>query len=153
MNSRNKKAQLDFYRDWCLTVIRFLIAAEPPSEENERFLAQSEKTIIKAYNDGNLVGFKYAYNDYNSDAKALLNAEQFAELDLDLRSRLGTGLKGAERKRQKEIAHILKRGSVRDEDEYRLLLDHAEEIHADRSRGEELKAVNLLLKAGLAKGG
>jgi hypothetical protein len=131
--------------------MRFINSTEPFSEENNKFLQQAEKSISEGFDKGNIIGLKNAYNDCVSDAKFLLNDEQLAKLDMELRNRFGVGLKAAEKKRQKMIGNILKRGVVETEDEYRMLLDRADEIHADQKKNEDLKAINLLLKTGLVK--
>lgn len=81
-----------------------------------------------------------------------LRAEQTAELEALLADKFGASTRTAaddEARRQR----IIKRGRIRNADEYRMISARVEAIYDDPSRGEELEVLNGLLSEVAARPG
>jgi hypothetical protein len=66
-------------------------------------------------------------------------------LNLKLRQEFGFDLNDFSNRNNKRIQNILKRGVIRNEEEFRLVSDKVEEIYADDSQKELVSKLNDLL--------
>jgi len=134
-----RNTELAFLRDWCITVARSMGGAGFPGA-----LEMEERLIEKAYEAGNLKGLKLVARD-KVEMMRLAPPEERERLNALLRSKFGREHGKIGRNDAKEIARILKRNRIMNEDEGRLLLVRANEIHTDESKRDELEAINRLL--------
>lgn len=74
------------------------------------------------------------------------SSEDQRDLDARLIAQTGRSLFEMGRDTRRQVARVLKRGKIESGDEYRLLTARAEEIHAKRSKKQELDAINGLLR-------
>jgi hypothetical protein len=78
-----------------------------------------------------------------------LSAEQVREVDDRM---LSAGLPTLTARREREsVPKSLKRGTIRSENEFRVLSGRADEIHADSSKTEEMAQINSLLATYLER--
>ena len=68
-------------------------------------------------------------------------------LNLKLRHEFGFDLNDFSNRNNRRIQNILKRGVIRNEEEYRLVSDMVEEIYADDSQEQLVNQLNELLSA------
>ena len=68
-------------------------------------------------------------------------------LNLKLRQEFGFDLNDFSNRNNRRIQNILKRGVIRNEEEYRLVFDKVEEIYADDSQEQLVDQLNELLAA------
>ena len=132
--------ELSQLAEWCRTILGVIKGVSPKPEVYSHF----DDAIARSVGKSDLRGLRAMSKDFTQWAESLQPALQ-VELDKQLRARCGRGLREERGDSQKEIARILRRGQIDNEDEYRLLMAHADEIYADESRAEELERVNSLL--------
>jgi hypothetical protein len=140
-NSKERIAELLTLRDRCLAISRFL--AEGGLSEDAT--TEMKAAIQAAFERGDLGGLKMFSRDLNEWANGMPPAT-IARLDDILRSELGEDPRGTESE-ARDLERILHRGTIEDEEEYRLLTRRVEEIYADGSKGGELEKINELLVA------
>ena len=145
-NASKKKEEVEQLRNWCLTIVRFI--GERGASDLFREL---ENAINKGAERGSLRGLKIVAGDLREMAGGL-NAQDQEKLDAIMLERFGRGLREENRMFQREVARILKRGAIKDPDEYRLLVARADEIHADDSKRGEFDRINELFAAFDAQG-
>jgi hypothetical protein len=144
----DRQEELRILRDWCIAVLRFIHdrASEQGAGISPRLQEVAENGIESAFKRRDIRGLKTASRDLlewvNGFPDQIRN-----DLDEILRTEFGFGLKTSERDRNKEIAGILKREFVNDEDEYRLLESRIDEIYADETKKAELERINRILLA------
>lgn len=129
-------------RDWCLTILRFISELAPSSP----FFAQAQQGIGAAFEMRDVRGLRIAAKDL-LDWTRDLPVDQQAQLDQLLFSRFGRGLKAEGKRNRRELQRILRRGTIENEDEFRLLTSRADEIYADKAKAGELEQINRLLAA------
>ena len=74
-----------------------------------------------------------------------MNQQALQMLNLKLRQEFGFDLNDFSNRNNKRIQNILKRGVIRNEEEFRLVSDKVEEIYADDSQKELVSKLNDLL--------
>ena len=97
-----------------------------------------------AYEKCDFRGIKCAFNDVN-DAAFDLDSKQYKELNHILYLKFGISLDNQNKKIIKKIKTILKRGHIKNIDEYRLVSERVERIYADDDKKEEVETLNNLL--------
>ena len=115
-NSERSKELAESVR-WALTLIAVLEEEQGPSS----FYASLRTAIEQARNSGDLRGIRLMQRDLVDGARALTPATQ-SRIDSELKLRLGQGLADKNIEIAAEVAEILRRGRVRDDDECRLLV-------------------------------
>ena len=131
---------------WCLIIL----------ESMERFAAQEipmYREVILQTCDVNwkyqerLQARKGLLHDTNEWAMEVLNQQALQSLNLKLRQEFGFDLNDFSNRNNIRIQNILKRGVIRNEEEYRLVSDKVEEIYADDSQKQLICKLNNLLGA------
>lgn len=136
---------LPLLRDWCLTIEDFigLDYSQLPDECNMR-------TIILKVFDENWNGKykkqqrKELLHDTNDMAMDLTGGRR-KELNNILRQRFGFDLDAFSNLHNKRIQSVIKRGKIKNDEEFILLKDKVEEIYADDNQQELLATLNNLL--------
>ena len=131
---------------WCLTIIESL----------ERFwaedLAMWREIVLKTCD----VNWKHKYrlqarkellHDTNEWVMESLNQQGLELLNRKLRQEFGFDLNDFSNRNNRRIQNIVRRGVIRNEEEYRLVSDKVEEIYADDSQKELVSRLNDLLGA------
>ena len=128
-------------RDRCIAVVRLMTG----DGLREEVGAEMEKAIQTAYERRDLRGLKMVSRDLNEWVNGFPDATR-ARYDEILRAQLGEDPRGAEAQ-AREVRRILDRGTIENEDEWRLLNSRAEEIWADESKRAELEKVTAMMAA------
>lgn len=136
----DRLAEATQLRDWCLAILCFISELAPSSP----FFAQAQQGIEAAFEKRDVRGLRIAAKDLAEWTRDL-PVDQQAKLEQILVSRFGRGLRAEAEKNQHELERILRRGTIENEDEFRLLSSRADEIHADKSKAGELEQINRLL--------
>ena len=91
IENESRQAKIDFLREWCALIIRFLGTLAPSG-----VLRQLEQAVAASSARGDEPGLSAIAEDLAAWARALGSVQQ-RELDALLLSRFGTGLADAER--------------------------------------------------------
>jgi ribosomal protein S6 len=129
----------------CESFVAFMRARSDASDPASAALLEGVGTEIqKAVSAHDLVGLRELAKEINRWLKALP-----PQMQREFESQAPTELVGdVKTEREREIDRIRdfrRRGSLADEDEYRLVLDRVEEIYADPSHSGEVEELNRLL--------
>ena len=152
MTDKSKPTKLELPKNpellekWCLTILESL----------ERFWAEDlplwREIVLKTCD----VNWKHKYrlqarkellHDINEYAMESMNQQALQMLNIKLRQEFKFDLNDFSNRNNKRIQNILKRGIIRNEDEFRLVSDKVEEIYADDSQKELVSKLNDLLGA------
>lgn len=134
-------AELAYLRDWLLAVTGFIGGAGFPGA-----LEMEERIIQAAYDRGDLRGMRTIARD-KREMLRLASPKERERIGEFLRLNFDRGLDDLDRDDTKEIARVLKRGRIKNDEEGRLLLARVDEIYADESKRDELERINCLLAA------
>ena len=131
---------------WCLTILESL----------ERFWAEDlsvcREIVLKTCD----VNWKHKYrvqarkellHDINEWAMESMNQQVLQMLNRKLRQEFGFDLNDFSNQNNRRIQNILRRGVIRNEEEFRLVSDNVEEIYADDSQEQLVCKLNDLLGA------
>jgi len=138
--SGKKSKELEYLRDWCLTILDFLISKSGESP----IFSQTKEVVTDTFKGKNLRGLRYCKKDINEWAKGL-SPSNVSELNSLLDEKFSVNLEKEDDKSAKIIKQILQRGVINNEDEYRLLLTKVDAFCADDSKKDEVEALNKLL--------
>ena len=152
MTDKSKPTKLELPKNpellekWCLTILESL----------ERFWAEDlplwREIVLKTCD----VNWKHKYrlqarkellHDINEYAMESMNQQALQMLNNKLRQEFKFDLNDFSNRNNRRIQNILKRGIIRNEDEFRLVSDKVEEIYADDSQKELVSKLNDLLGA------
>ena len=150
MTDKSKPTKLELPKNpellerWCLTILESL----------ERFWAEDlplwREIVLKTCD----VNWKHKYrlqarkellHDINEYAMESMNQQALQMLNIKLRQEFKFDLNDFSNRNNRRIQNILKRGIIRNEDEFRLVSDKVEEIYADDSQKELVSKLNDLL--------
>ena len=135
---------LETLAEWSRTIAEYLTAnAAPDSAAAHMDLGE---VIARTRQKRDLRGMRTIAKDLAEWARFLPPALA-NQLDGQLRTKFGKGLREARQADLKRVQKILSKGKIENDDEYRLLASRADEIHADASRRGELEQINVLLAA------
>lgn len=130
--------ELKFKYEWCKTIQEF---------ENSKYGDYSQGELMKILNqtfeDQDLVGMRYIYNDDNERSRYSKPAE-LEELNAILREKFGEDLVHNRQKDLAKIKRIIKRGKINNEDEFRLLKGRIDEL-LEESQFEEAQLLDKLM--------
>ena len=152
MTDKSKPTKLELPKNpellerWCLTILESL----------ERFWAEDlplwREIVLKTCD----VNWKHKYrlqarkellHDINEYAMESMNQQALQMLNIKLRQEFKFDLNDFSNRNNRRIQNILKRGIIRNEDEFRLVSDKVEEIYDDDSQKELVSKLNDLLGA------
>ncbi len=152
MTDKSKPTKLELPKNpeilekWCLTILESL----------EKFWAEDlpvwREIVLKTCD----VNWKHKYrlqarkellHDINEYAMESMNQQALQMLNIKLRQEFRFDLNDFSNRNNRRIQNILKRGVIRNEDEFRLVSDKVEEIYADDSQKELVSKLNDLLGA------
>ncbi len=135
-----RKELLHLY-EWCCIVLEALAQLGPGMEEAR---AGRMHGLDEALKRGWVSPFWQAKNDLLEWAHGL-NPAQRARIDQALRSKFGTGLPENKRFMGQEVKAIVRRGVIKDENEFRVLQSWVGIIEGDPKKRRELGAVTRLM--------
>lgn len=127
-------------RGWCETTLEFIVGGTPEDE----LKAQFADTIARTASANDVKGLRRLKKDFLEWARGL-SSEQQRALDEVLRQRFGEGLSEGATSEAKAVRQILKRGSIRTEEEYRAVSRYVDEFQHDDSKQSELEKADRLL--------
>lgn len=131
--------ELSFMRDWNWAIVDFLV-----KNENGEVFKELHQIISTTFDKKDLRGMRMIYNDNNEMAKGLSQDKQ-SELNLILKDKFGFSLERGHDLNLAQINQILQRGCLKNDDEFRLLLSHTDEIYADSSKKKEVETLENLM--------
>lgn len=101
------------------------------------------KILNQTFEDQDLVGMRYIYNDDNERSRYSKPAE-LEELNAILREKFGEDLVHNRQKDLAKIKRIIKRGKINNEDEFRLLKGRIDEL-LEEEKVEEAQLLDKLM--------
>jgi hypothetical protein len=128
--------------DWCLVVLDFLARRTPG--EHRSIYQSGEKDLVETFERGGLRGLKMAYRETLVMAKQLPPADQ-VKLDELLRRKFGSGLDEVFAESDRKADEIIKRGKIKDEDEFYFLREYFESIWEDDKQRERAALIDEML--------
>ena len=135
--------ELSFMRDWNWVIVDFIVKNENEEAFKEIF-KELHQIISITFEKKDLRGMRMMYNDNNEMAKSLSQDKQ-NELNQILKEKFGFSLERAHDLNLAQIKLILQRGYLKNDDEFRLLLSHTDEIYADSSKKKEVEILENLM--------
>ena len=135
--------ELSFMRDWNWVIVDFIVKNENEEAFKEIF-KELHQIISITFEKKDLRGMRMMYNDNNEMAKSLSQDNQ-NELNQILKEKFGFSLERAHDLNLAQIKLILQRGYLKNDDEFRLLLSHTDEIYADSSKKKEVEILENLM--------
>ena len=135
--------ELSFMRDWNWVIVDFLVKNENEEVFKELF-KELHQIISITFDKKDLRGMRMIYNDNNEMARGLSQDKQ-SELNQILKEKFGFSLERAHDLNLAKINQILQRGYLKNDDEFRLLLSHTDEIYADSSKKKEVETLENLM--------
>tara|TARA_R110002096_G_scaffold432475_1_gene649393 strand:+ start:378 stop:830 length:453 start_codon:yes stop_codon:yes gene_type:complete len=136
-NLIKQKKELEQLKEWCSTIIDFLIR----KNNNEQIFIQLREVVNKTFKDKNLKGLRYCKKDLNEWTKGL-DINEVLELNKLLNDKFGYNLC----ERFNDLDKIIKRGIINNIDEYKAIINRVEEIcSSDTENEKELAVLNQLL--------
>ncbi len=138
-----KKEELKILRDKCLIFCTFLVQKTGVPKQS---FGQTNKLIYKAYKDNDVRALKVTSNDIDNQIREL---PLYLSLELDklFQEKLGISIDSINKKMEKEIQKVIKRGKILNEEEYRLIKNREDEIYVDNSKAEEKQQLDRLMEA------
>ena len=133
-------SELTRTKEWCLTILDFMIAE--CSETS--FIRQMRGIVLQEYKQQSRRGLQDCIRETNEWARGLPRA-QVSELNQLLRDKFGEDLQTEADRDVKRVNRIMKRGRIRNEDEFRLVQARVEDIYADDDKQEEYATLGRLL--------
>lgn len=130
-----------FISKWTIEILRFFGMNSP---RGSSLYDDSIEAIKQAYERNNKRGLKMCFRDVNEMAFDL-DPVNYAELNGILNAKFGIDLEYFNKKTKAKVKAIIKRGFIKNSDEYRLMLERTERIYDDPEKHEELDAINKLL--------
>lgn len=126
--------ELSFMRDWILFLYEHMF---PEGEFRKHTFHILNEQINKAFESQELRGMRMAFRDTNEVAGDLPSSE-LEKLNLLLREKFGTDLTVYDKKRLIKIKGIIKRGYVKNDEEFYLLRGREDEIYANNEEEAEV---------------
>jgi hypothetical protein len=127
-------------RRWCAMFVEFLVARGMDHAQAAGFFQVIDETAARP----DLTGMRQIAGDFREWLRHFPAPLQ-AEFAGRVRAEAGVDL-GAERQRELDrIETLLGRGTLTGADDYALVLERVEEIHADPARAPEVERLNRLL--------
>lgn len=134
------KDEFEIIKSWCLFIAQYLIEKSPNALmidliNNIKCLNNSKKSLKQ---------LKNIRKDFIEWARGL-SEDDIKELNNLLSKNSYENLDDARYKSYSEVNHILKRGRIKNEDEFRFLVARVDEIYANENKKAELESINKLL--------
>lgn len=135
-----KLSELVYLRDRSLLIVDFLLRKNVENSMIKQF-----RTVIQdSYDKSNLKGLKTLSRDMNAWAKSL-SEKDMKELEILLEKKFGESLSG-DKITRKLIEEILRKGSIENAYEYRVVYDYLQEISDKDPFYEKLLELENLLE-------
>jgi|GEM_PF-4621105 len=142
-SASDRTKEVNELADWSEAVTRFLYEGRH-SDGMLDLLEMRLSAIRKARERSDLRGLRMVYRDDNEMARGL-PLQLRNELDQFLRERFGQGLEKGRRELKKQASAILRRGSIIEAEDYRILETRLASILDDPLKRKEIDAINDLL--------
>lgn len=142
MKTKKNPAEMQNMKDFSCRVIDFMATRSPV--EYTSIFELSKSGVIAAYNRGNWKGLQQVLRDIEEWAQAL-PAPDYNELNTLLMNEYGWNLEDINKKSRIAIETVLKRNSINNEHEYRVIEREIDRIYADPSKADDLTRLNKLL--------
>ncbi|MDX9858099.1 MAG: hypothetical protein RBT76_09925 [candidate division Zixibacteria bacterium] len=128
--------------EWCLAVIDFKIERRP--EVFGAIYQSTKKNLRRAFERSDFRGLRAAYRDFIEEIKGESIQSQRA-LDTVLREKFGSGLDEVFAESDRKADKILKRGKIKNEDEFYFLREYFESIWEDDKQRERAALIDEML--------
>jgi hypothetical protein len=145
MNTDKRLQEIVSIREWCFEVQKFIYSKmQPPVSMNSSITQASFFSLPKKINSQVLRGFREAKRDMCNWASDLRQNEQI-ELDKILTEKFGEGLFVNQSKQKSLINKIIKSGTIKDDEQYRLIEETVSVLSQTEPDSEKIKTMNELL--------
>jgi hypothetical protein len=131
--------ELEELHAWIRAIADYVKAVDPPPA-----FVELERAIDATLQRGDLRGMK-SIARFMTDMARAGSSEQVQQLDRQLRSKFGKGLREASAADLKRVENILQKGRVESEEDYHILMARVDEICSDASKKEEVEQINAIL--------
>ena len=135
-----QKKELEQIQNWCLTILDFMIKKHGKALPFDMF----KKVILKEYKEQNLKGLRQVIKDVNEWSKGMSNS-YVEELNVLLKDKFGKNLEAYDKDNLREINKILKRGFIKNEEEFGLLERRVDELSTSQTGHKDINQINQLL--------
>ena len=135
--TRQQLEKLYFMRDWSNFICDFI--AECGYKSFDSWHVKVDENYQSKYFNGFVEGF----NDINESSKDFPR-NKFNELNHRLKEKFGKTLYDMDKKQERKIASVLKRHKVRNEDEFRMVQSHIENIWDNSQKKQEYETLQEL---------
>lgn len=143
-NPKEKKSEeLLFIKDWTILILDLIVKTYGTDPVGDCF-KDLQKVILLEYEKQNLKGLRYVFKDVN-DLAHEFEPSKLEQLNMLLKERFGKNLNYYSATLTRKVKQIIKKGEIKNPDEFRLLKDRAEVIFADEEFHAELREINKLL--------
>ncbi len=141
-----KKKEFEFLRDKCLLFNEFMEKKMIISSEIINAFKNSNDLIIKACENRHTKILREGNREVDLQIREL---PLYLALELDklFQEKLGISIDSINKKMEKEIQKVIKRGKILNEEEYRLIKNREDEIYVDNSKAEEKQQLDRLMEA------
>lgn len=139
-NNEYKSNQIDRLRKWCIIVTDFIASLL----EDKSLIKNQYDIIDTLYQKRDKKGFETVFNDLNEWALSL-SQDNIGNLNLILINSFGKGLHEVNNKSMRKIDSIIKKGLVKNENEFRIIENRVNELSQMNSSSEEINYLNNLL--------
>lgn len=147
MSDKIKTMELKTLRDKCLLFNQFMSEKGGLPPQLAEAYKESNKLIESAYLEGKIKPLKSMSADIDDQVIRHMPLSMAQELKSLFKEKLNIDYDVVDKARMKVIEKLLKKGKISNRDEYELLLNRVDEIHADTNREDEVKRLNELLAA------
>ena len=135
----DKQTELDYLKKRIFIFADFFI-----EKYNLDFFKNVKPGLEVEYEKSNLRGLRLASKDFNNWIREI-PVNDAIELGEILKKELGEDLSVIEQKRLRKISQVVKKGKIKNLDEYELLSNRVDEIYTDSDKADEVKKLNNLL--------
>ena len=140
------KRELELLRDKILLFHDFMVEKSNMPNELIKVIKSTNELINKLYERKALDLLKGEDHEVDLQIREL---PLYLSLELDklFQEKLGISIDSINKKMEKEIQKVIKRGKILNEKEYRLIKNREDEIYVDNSKAEEKQQLDRLMEA------
>lgn len=132
--------QIEQLRKWCTVVTDFIASLL----EDKSLIKDQYGIIDSLFQKRDKKGFETVFNDLNEWALSL-SQDNISNLNLILINSFGKGLHEVNKKSMRKIENIIKRGLIKNENEFRIIEHRVNELSHMKSSLAEINNLNKLL--------
>lgn len=145
MAAKVDKSELKLLRDKCLLFNQFMMERTGTPVEMVSAYAESSRAVEECYQKGFAKGLKAANIDIDEMVTRHMPVAMADDIKLLFKEKLGIDYSILDKRRAKTIENIIKRGKIKNKEEYELVINRVDEIYPDAEKTAELNQLNGIL--------